>query len=206
MQATIDVRPMLKAHLAEVARVHSAAFEGFFLTLMGEPFLRHYYNSVLDYPKSIALVAADENSRIVGLAVGFKDPSGFYRHFRQYRIRMLPAMVMGLLRRPWLALVILRNAARVSKGGHQESSRVVELASICSIMRKQHVGTMLLSAFLSRAQEMGAYEVLLTTDEYDNSAVRTFYEQHGFVEQGREQRGRRVLVAYSRCISESVPR
>jgi len=195
---------MLKAHLVEVARVHSAAFEGFFLTLMGEAFLRHYYNSVLDYQNSIALVAVDQNSRIVGLAVGFKDPSDFYRHFRQYRVRMLPAMLMGFLRRPWLALMIMRNAARVSKDGQRDACRVVELASICSIVRKQHIGTTLLTAFLSRAQAMGACEVMLTTDEHDNSAVRTFYEQHGFVEQGREQRGRRVLVEYSYDMDESA--
>jgi ribosomal protein S18 acetylase RimI-like enzyme len=205
VQTAIDIRPMLKAHLAEVARVHSASFQRFFLTLMGEPFLRQYYNSVLDYPKSIALVAVDENSRIIGLAVGFNDPVEFYRHFRQYRMRMLPAMVMGLLRRPWLALMILRNAARVSKDGHQEPGRVVELASICSIVRNRHIGTILLHAFLLRAQEMGACEVALTTDELGNSAVRTFYERHGFIEQGREQRGRRVLVNYSMRIDASTP-
>lgn len=202
MQTTIDIRPMLKTDLAEVARVHSVAFKDFFLTLMGEAFLCHYYNSVMDYQKSIALVAVDENSRIVGLAVGFKDPRGFYRHFRRYRFRMLPTIAMGLLRRPWIVLMVLRNAARVSKDGAHESDGVVELSSICSIVRKQHVGTALLNAFLLRAQEMGAWEISLTTDEHGNSAVRTFYERHGFVEQGRVQRGQRLLVVYSRCINE----
>lgn len=206
MQTTIEIRPMLKTHLAEVARVHSAAFKGFFLTLMGEPFLRHYYSSVLDYQKSIALVAVDGNLRIVGLAVGFNDPADFYRHFRQYRVRMLPAMAMGLLRRPWLVLMILRNAARVSKVAHHESGRVVELASICSIVRNLNLGTALLKAFMLRAQAMGACEIALTTDEQDNSAVRAFYERHGFLEQGRIERGRRVLVAYSICIDKSVQR
>lgn len=203
---TIEIRPMLKAQLAEVAKVHTVAFKGFFLTLMGESFLRHYYNSVLDYQKSIALVAVDANSRIIGLAVGFKDPSEFYRHFRQYRVRMLPAMAMGLMRRPWLLLMILRNAARVSKDGRQKSSRDVELASICSIVRKQHLGSTLMKAFILRAQEIGACEVSLTTDEADNLDVRAFYERHGFLEQGREERGRRVLVEYSICIDSSAPR
>lgn len=206
MQTTIGIRPMLKEHLTEVAKVHTVAFKGFFLTLMGESFLRHYYNSVLDYQMSIALVAVDSNSRIVGLAVGFKDPTGFYRHFRQYRVRMLPAMAIGLFRRPWLMLKILRNAGRVSKDGDQDTGRIVELASICAILSKHHVGTSLLEAFMLRAQEMGAGEVSLTTDEQDNLAVRAFYERHGFMEQGREERGRRVLVSYSIYFDKSVPR
>jgi hypothetical protein len=200
MPTTIEIRPMLKEHLIEVAKVHSVAFKGFFLTLMGEPFLHHYYNSVLDYQKSIALVAIDGDSRIVGLAVGFKDPAEFYRHFRQYRLRMLPAMAMGLLRRPWLLLRILRNAVRVSKDDHIDLSRIVELASICSILQKRQVGSSLLKAFTLRAQEIDASNVTLTTDELDNLSVRNFYELHGFKFLGKEHRGRRVLLSYSRSL------
>jgi hypothetical protein len=191
---------MLKAQLDEVAKVHAVAFKGFFLTLMGESFLRHYYNSVLDYQKSIALVAVDANSQIIGLAVGFKDPSEFYRHFRQYRVRMLPAMAMGLMRRPWLLLMILRNAARVGKDVHHETGHVVELASICTIVQKRQVGSSLLKAFMLRAQEIDASDVTLTTDELDNLAVRNFYELHGFKFLCKEHRGGRVLLSYSRSI------
>jgi len=129
--------------------------------------------------------------------VGFKDPVEFYRHFRLYRVRMLPAMTIVLLLRPWLVIKVLRNAARVSKDAHTKSDSVVELASICSIVHKRHVGTSLLKAFMLRAQEMGARDVTLTTDEQNNLSVRSFYERHGFILSGWEQRGDRVLVSYS---------
>lgn len=197
MQAAIEIRVMTKAHLVEVTQVHSAAFKGFFLTLMGKPFLRHYYNTVLEYQRSIALIAVDKNSRVVGLAVGFKNPTDFYYHFRENRIRMLPALLLGLFRRPWLGFMILRNVSRIRKSEQKATEPTVELASICSIVQNQQVGTTLLNAFLSRAQHLGVHRVTLTTDERDNSIVRKFYERHGFIEQGREHRGRRTLVAYS---------
>jgi ribosomal protein S18 acetylase RimI-like enzyme len=206
MQTKVEILPMTRDHLFEVARVHTASFKGFFLTLLGEPFLRVYYSSVLQYHKSIALVAVDENLQVVGLAAGFKDPSEFYRHFRLYWVRMLPAVVMGLLRRPWLMLIIFLNVIRVSKVSRTGTGCVVELASICTIVGNQRIGSTLLTSFMLRAQEMGACEVALTTDELDNSAVRVFYERHGFVEQGRQQRGRRVLVAYSIVIDQSILR
>jgi ribosomal protein S18 acetylase RimI-like enzyme len=197
VQTTIEIRPMLNEHLAQVAKVHTLAFRGFFLTLMGESFLRHYYKSVLEYQQSIALVAVDSNSQIVGLAVGFKDRSEFYRHFRQYRLRMLPSMTMGLLLRPWLLLTILRNAKRVGKDDFRELNDIVELASICSIVRNNSIGSKLLKAFILQAQEIGACEVMLTTDQLDNLDVQKFYELHGFIKQGHENRGTRMLINYS---------
>jgi GNAT superfamily N-acetyltransferase len=197
MQTKVVIIPMTKDHLIEVAQVHCAAFKGFFLTLMGEAFLRSYYHSVLDYRESVALVALDKNARVIGIAVGFKDPNEFYRHFRRYRVRMLPAIMMGLLRRPWLLLMILRNITRLSRISRNQTRDLVELASIGALVVKQNVGSTLLKSFILKAQEFGASEISLTTDELNNSDVRLFYQRHGFVEQGRQKRGRRVLIEYS---------
>lgn len=188
---------MSKLDLYEVARVHCDAFQGFFLTQMGEPFLRRYYGAVLDYSDSISLVALDEDGRIVGLASGFKNSAGFYRHFRRYRLQLLPSIGMALLRRPSLLFEIARNSSRVSRVGGAETVRSVELASICNILRGNQVGSRLLKAFIANAKNKECDQVTLSTDESNNEVVRAFYQKHGFFESGHEHRNNRSLVIYA---------
>lgn len=200
----IEIKPMLESHLCDVVTVHSKAFNGFFLTLMGEKFLRHYYKSVIDYKDSIALIAVDEKNQVTGLAVGFKNPNKFYNHFNKYWIRMLPAAAIGFLRHPSLVFMILRNACRVRESNLKTTEESVELASICTNITNQNIGSTLLKYFISSAEQTGANEVTLTTDENENTAARSFYERHGFKEAGRKRRGRRWLVCYSLCLNNCI--
>ena len=194
----MTIRPMEPSDLEAVVAIHTEAFSGFFLTRMGERFLKIYYELVLEFDSSIALVAHDTESRSVsGFAVGFSNPSRFYAEFSRKRRRMLGVITLAVLRDPTLILQIIRNILRVeSQAGHTIDA--VELSSIAVGVQGQGMGALLLEAFLDNARSEGLHAVYLTTDAVDNSAVRKFYESRGFLLDGYEDRGGRRMCLYSK--------
>ena len=66
----------------EIAKLHTQAFPGFFLTQLGDRFLTGYYKCVEAYPGGILLVARNKDSTAAGFAAGFLDPPAFYRFLR----------------------------------------------------------------------------------------------------------------------------
>lgn len=189
---------MVASDLGSVVAIHKEAFEGFFLTRMGPRFLRAYYQAVLDFEASISLVGYDtESDRALGFAVGFRDPQGFYALFRQRRKRMLPAILLAVVRDPGLVLQILRNMRRVEAQAEQPVD-AVELSSIAVGAPGGGVGGALLEAFANKARSEGAHRLILTTDAAGNDPVRGFYEARGFSLKGFETRGARKLCSYFR--------
>ena len=59
-----------------MAKLHVSAFPGFFLTSLGQPFLRLLYEGFLAHPQGICLVAEDAGN-VVGFVAGTMDPCGF---------------------------------------------------------------------------------------------------------------------------------
>jgi ribosomal protein S18 acetylase RimI-like enzyme len=202
--ADLLIRAMSPTDLDAVVAVHQHAFKGFFLTRMGPAFLRGYYQTIIDFDGSIALVAspADDPSNIVGFAVGFHDPHRFYALFGQRRRRLLPSMALAALRDPGLIVQILRNVRRVGAQQEQLHPGVVELSSIGVAGPGGGVGGQLVEAFASVAAASGARQIMLTTDRDDNEAVRAFYERRGFTLDGFEDRGERWLCRYVRALGE----
>jgi len=192
------IREMNANDLDAVVSVHQDAFEGFFLTRMGPRFLRAYYNTVLDFGGRIAIIGQDPNSRaVLGFAVGFQGPQGFYQLFGQRRKRMIPTVMLAVLRDPGLVPQIIRNMRRV-ENQVQQSNDAVELSSIAVGSSGRGVGGALLSAFMGKVREEGAHRVVLTTDAQGNDLVRKFYEARGFTLDGIETRGARRLCRYVR--------
>src|SRR5258708_4024260 len=111
----IAVRPMTQGDVAAVARLHMRAFPGFFLTSLGDRFLRYYYRMFPKYGGTIALVAETASGDIAGFAVGAANAPGFYRrllrrHWYGFALRGLPA----LARRPLSAPRLLRGLSHPS--------------------------------------------------------------------------------------------
>lgn len=196
------VRAMQPSDLDAVVQIHRSAFKGFFLTRMGPRFLRAYYQAVLDFPSSIALVAgnpADADAPASGFAVGFRDPQGFYAFFSERRRRLIGAMILAVLRDPRLVAQILRNMRRVETQARQYNG-AVELSSIAVQGQGKGLGGVLLTHFEQQAREGSATRIVLTTDADGNDGVRRFYEQRGFVLEDTETRGTRRLCHYARSL------
>ncbi|WP_322867886.1 GNAT family N-acetyltransferase [Aquicoccus sp. G2-2] len=167
---------------------------------MGPRFLRAYYQAVLDFGASIALVAHDtETGGVSGFVVGFRDPQGFYALFGQRRKRMLSAILLAVLRDPGLVPQILRNMRRIEVQAQQPVD-AVELSSIAVGTPGGGIGSMLLEAFVDKVRAEGADRILLTTDAEGNDPVRRFYEARCFTLDGYEDRGARRLCRYVRSL------
>ena len=193
-------RAMLPSDLNAVVAIHQTAFAGFFLTRMGPHFLRAYYQAVLDFEASIALVSCEpDTNRMLGFAVGFRDPQGFYALFNSRKRRLLPSILLAVLRDPGLLPAILRNMRRVeAQASHPVDA--VELSSIAVGESRRGAGGALLEAFAAEARTGSASRLLLTTDESGNDPVRAFYEARGFTLDGIEKRGARRLCRYVRAL------
>lgn len=183
--------------LPEVARIHTAAFPGFFLARMGHRFLNVYYKAVLEFPASVALVAENEATKeLMGFAVGFTDPKGFYAFFSARSRRLRPVIVLAALRSPTLIAQILRNRRRVAAQAESFSNCAAELSSIAVDAGERGIGSALLQAFLIAVKSKGVPTVTLTTDAENNDQTRRFYESRGFVIDGHELRSGRLLCRY----------
>jgi GNAT superfamily N-acetyltransferase len=175
--------------------MHEKAFPKFFMTLMGRPFLVAYYSTVLKYKGSISLISFDKHGDYNGFAVGFVDPSVFYKILKKNYFRFILPVFLGLMRRPYLVVNIFRGMLRVIKS-EKRLNRVYtcELASIGAVKKGGGIGSVLLKNFVVEAIKKGASNVSLTTDRYNNDSVISFYRSFGFVDSGSEKRGNREML------------
>jgi ribosomal protein S18 acetylase RimI-like enzyme len=175
-------RAARREDLPAIARVHDAAFAGFFLSEMGPPFVRAYYELVLAYDGGLVL-AADVDGALRGFVAGFGDPASFYAYMSDRRSRLILPVVRGVLRRPGLLPRVLFNRRRVSAeaaGPSRADHFVLSSIGVDPAAAGRGLGRELVAAFVAGAGERGGRTVSLTTDADDNEAVNAFYPKCGF--------------------------
>ncbi|NLN89361.1 MAG: GNAT family N-acetyltransferase [candidate division WS1 bacterium] len=180
----VSIRAAREADLRAIALVHTRAFRGFFLTALGDRFLRAYYGLTLTHAGAILAVAAEDH-HILGFVSGFLQPDLFYAAIARCKWRLAVPVALGALRHPGTIPRII-HAARHVRGGQAAKApwqgTAAELASIA--VDPVHAGTglgrRLLGYFVDAAAEAGADYVYLTTDARDNDSVNAFYARNGF--------------------------
>ena len=197
MRSMNALRELRSADLAEVAAVHRAAFPGYFLTALGEPFIARLYREYLA-TSEIALVA-EQNGQIVGFILGTSDLSAIYRRFYQRNIVFTARTVAtGFLRDPWL-----RTAVRSRVGHAVTAVRAItrrqapsgplpegelggpELVSIGILPSAQGSGAaaQLVDALLENMRDSGEKLCNLSVQIVNERAIR-FYEREGWERMG----------------------
>ncbi len=180
-ESNIQVREASSEDLSAILAIHKSAFEGFFLTRLGDSFLRLYYSAVLDFDGGILLFAENEASDALGFAAGFQDSAEFYRRLKRRRLHIAGAIAWPLIKSPRLVFQLLASASlagdRIEDSGN---SNTVELSSIAVAGVGRGTGRSLLDGFCQKALRRGAREIVLTTDAEDNDAVNRFYQRAGF--------------------------
>lgn len=165
-----------------LADIHIVAFPGFFLTSLGRPFLRILYSEFIAHPQGLCL-AAEEQGRVVGFAVGALNPDGFFRGLlRRQGFRFALAAVPGLFRNP---LFVTRKCLGAlfyrgeTPGGIPEAALLSSLAASPATQSKG-VGQALVRAFAEEVRRRGGKAIYLTTDEAENEKANRFYVKCGF--------------------------
>lgn len=184
-------------HLDKVVLIHQEAFPDFFMTLLGAPFLRAYYSSILKFENSIALVHVGRNGDLDGFAVGCVGPENFYKSMISRPIGICWGILVGLFRRPYLLKRIINNVIRVKKSKVLKGNELrCELSSIGVSTSGSGIGKALVGRFVILAFETEAKELVLTTDLNNNDGVIAFYKGKGFVQSGIDVRGNREMIQF----------
>ena len=96
--------------LDEIVSVHMLAFKGFFLTNMGEPFLKLLYQGFIGLEKGVIRVVEMDN-KIVGFSAGTVSPNTFFSELKSTNwLSFAFASILGILRSPIITLKKLYGA------------------------------------------------------------------------------------------------
>ena len=209
MNSNLASRQATTADLEVIVRVHEAAFDGYFLTLLGRRFLRELYGAFIAERNGICRVTEVEVApgqlQVAGFVAGTSKPGLFFRNLLFSRgLHFALAAVPALLRHPMVVFPRLLRSIRyrggqpsVLKGAALLSSLGVHPASV-----RLGLGRKLVEDFCADAGELGARVVYLTTDWRENNTAKRFYEHAGFrlLTTQRNQNGR-VMNTYLRPVA-----
>lgn len=185
----VAVRRATERDLGRLADVHTAAFPGFVLTMLGKGFLRRYYETILRYPAGILLVAEIDGAA-VGFAAGYLDARQFSSALKRRLPTLAPHIIAGILTHPRIFGVVLQNAMGVFRGrtsAYEPPDDEVEFASLGVHPDRQGrgVGRRLIVAMVETARQTGAPAIHLTTDAEANDRTNRLYQAAGFVQEAR---------------------
>lgn len=173
-----------QVYIRELANLHSRAFPDFFLTQLGEPFLRTLYKGYLDDPDS-GIIVAEENRSLLGFIAYSNDYPGFYKRLIKDRIVQFAwCSLLAVLRHPTFIKRIL--SAFKKSESVQKTEKYVELASICvnPFIEGRGIGSGLINHLKSKVNFNEFAYINLETDAVNNERAIGFYEKNGFVFSG----------------------
>lgn len=173
------VRDLRSADGPALAALHVEAFPTFFLTTLGERFLKRFYRSLLSQPWGFG-VGLVRNGACQAFAAGASIDAGFYRRLaRADAVGLVAAAVPALACHPSRLVHIAR-----SLGGSacRPTAGDAVLLSICVAPAAEGsgLGSSVLRKFEHRAAARGCRGVVLTTDTDGNERANNFYRSNGY--------------------------
>jgi len=174
------IRPLIDSDLKMAVKIHLSSFPGFFLSFLGPHFLELFYRSFLEDPTGIGFVATDENGCILGSVVGPLVPGGYFKRLIKRRWwKFCLASASPLLRRPWIALRLLRALwyCGAAPTGDSVPRALLSSISVAPEAQGQGVGQALIKAWLFEVRRRRGQGAFLTTDAEGNEGVNCFYQR-----------------------------
>jgi GNAT superfamily N-acetyltransferase len=175
MNINKETRLLRSIDAKNLANLHIRAFPNFFLTTLGERFLKTFYESILNSSEGFG-VALFEEDCLLGFAIGTEQTHGFYRDLvSQNGLNLFFSSLFSLVRNPMKIIRIIKNL----KGGNN-SYQLNEggwLLSICT--NPEHWGkgisAVVLKSFEEEATKRSLKKIWLTTDFGENERANSFY-------------------------------
>jgi ribosomal protein S18 acetylase RimI-like enzyme len=180
----VTISPMSREMIPEVGKIHVEAFAGYMNTRLGTSYLGAFLNWFLKAERALALVALDDDGKVVGYVLG--APLDYGNSMNRDLCGIAAASV---LMRPWLILskrfwTIIAgriNSTLNSFSIHEPRFRYPEPAmslvaiGVAPSARGKKIGLSLLRAFEVKARELGIRSLQLTV--YPTNAIaRKLYE------------------------------
>lgn len=171
-----------KKHIKDVVEVHKNAFPNFFLTELGDSFLKLYYQSVSNSDSGILLVCL-ENEKVLGFCAACTKSAGF--NSTLIKDNFLKFSLVGvklLFTRPKSLLRLAKNLSK--KGETDDDGDYAELMSIgvSQDIQNKGVGKALLTSLEKGLKDKDVSKLSLTTDAQENEKTLGFYSKCGFAQ------------------------
>jgi GNAT superfamily N-acetyltransferase len=164
-----------------IADLHTKAFKSFFLTSLGNHFLKVFYQSIIKDPNGIA-IGIFEEKQLVAFSVGTIKKQGFYSNIlKGAAIKMLWAAIPQLVKDPKRIFRLMQSFS-TKETTDQKIATAACLLSICvdPSMGNKGYGKKALAAFEQQVF-MNTKAISLTTDADDNDVVNGFYAANGYL-------------------------
>lgn len=193
----LELSNLRETDVPELARIHRQAFPGFFLSSLGEPFLRQFYMAYLSDPTAVAVVLRDERGRPVGASVGTTEPSGFFRRLiRRQGLGFALASFRAALKNPRATTRLVRGALYRGEVDEAPTTDGALWSSMCAspAIQGQGAGRLLMTGWEEEARRLGATQAHLTTDADGNDRVNEWYQRAGWAQTATysTRKGRRM--------------
>jgi len=186
-----------KDTISAIVSIHLNTFTGFFLTFMGQGFLKLMYRSYAEY-KDSGIFAAFEGEKPIGFLAYSGDLSGLYQYM--IRKRLIPFAWYSLgafFRRPAVFMRLAR--AFLKPGEVKRQEKYIELASIGidPDEKSKGIGSQLIDVLKANVDLNEYAYITLETDAVNNDGANHFYKKNGFViEREFETREGRKMFEY----------
>lgn len=178
----MEIKKILKKDLDALIEVHKNSFNGFFLTGLGDEFLKTYYNSLRKDQRAILLGMYDEENLL-----GFCAATYLSKGYNTYLIKnnLLNYLIVGikiLFSKPTAILRLVKNFSKGDSTNIKDNGEYAELLSIGVSVNNQGkgVGKTLLLELEKELKLKGCSNLSLTTDFYNNEKTIEFYKRLGY--------------------------
>jgi len=164
-----------------IVEIHKSAFRDFFLTSLGDDFLKTYYSAVIKCKEALTVCTIDVDKSVTGFAVGTISSKGFHKRLiLQNCFSFVSSFIKILIMKPSSIIRLIKNLDKISSKG--DDGNYAELLSIgvSGNFQGQGIGQILITAFENEVKEKNGYILALTTDKYDNDKTINFYEKSGY--------------------------
>lgn len=182
MEASVSKATL--SDISGIVKIHQEAFKDFFLTSLGEDFLKLYYSTFIN-SKDGVVYCAQKNDTIVGFSATSYMSHGFNSKLIKKNLFKYSIMAVKLMfTQPKSIIRLMKNLNKESKNTTiQDDGHYAELYSIAVSpdCQGEGIGMFLLSVTESDIREKNN-EISLTTDYYNNNKTLAFYRALGYNE------------------------
>jgi glycosyltransferase involved in cell wall biosynthesis/ribosomal protein S18 acetylase RimI-like enzyme len=181
LEKNSDYRVVHRNEYNDLVKVHMNAFKGFFLTSLGESFLKTYYKASLKSQECVAICVRNSSGEIVGFAIGTVLSKGY--HKRLLISNFFPFLFEALIiffTRPNAIIRLLLNMEKSPK--YDDDGLYAELLSIGVVdsVKGSGMGKKLIEGFERELLDRCCHKVVLTTDFENNADAVNFYIKKGY--------------------------
>ena len=166
--------------IEEIVDLHIKAFPTFFLTKLGDEFLKLLYKGYMDDENSGIIVSKNDDQLLGFIAYSTDYPAFFKKLLKDHFFKFAFLAFQAAVRHPSFALKLL-GALKKSDDVVKEE-KYVEISSICvdpSIQGKG-IGSKLIN-YMKDNTDFGKFAFIsLETDAVSNDAANCFYKKNGF--------------------------